>query len=150
LLKNIFPHSLSKGFTILELMAVLAIIGLLMTVAVPSVQRYIQRAQFTSVIQATGPYKTAVGLCALQNDLSACGEAGKNGIPEAFQASDTNKGYVAAVTVEPNGVITASSRIKIGETAVVYKLIPVIDTEGTLTWQVDGTAQNSCVRHRLC
>jgi type IV pilus assembly protein PilA len=49
-----------QGFTLIELMIVVAIIGILASVAVPSYNRYIMKAKFTEVIMSTTPYKRAV------------------------------------------------------------------------------------------
>lgn len=53
-----------SGFTLIELMIVVAIIGILAAVALPAYQDYTNRAKFSEVISAVAPIKTAVSLCA--------------------------------------------------------------------------------------
>lgn len=52
-----------QGFTLIELMIVVAIVAILASVGMPAYQKYTQRAQFSEVIAATGPAKTAVEIC---------------------------------------------------------------------------------------
>ncbi|HMY62402.1 MAG TPA: prepilin-type N-terminal cleavage/methylation domain-containing protein, partial [Nitrosomonas sp.] len=56
-------QQMQKGFTLIELMIVVAIIGILAAVAVPAYQNYTIKSRFTEVINATAPFKTAVELC---------------------------------------------------------------------------------------
>ncbi|WP_275421347.1 pilin [Snodgrassella gandavensis] len=57
--------SLQKGFTLIELMIVIAIIGILAAIAVPQYQNYMGRAQVTRVMAEAGAVKTNVETCLL-------------------------------------------------------------------------------------
>ncbi|MGF1859282.1 pilin [Photobacterium profundum] len=72
---------MQKGFTLIELMIVVAIIGILSAFAVPAYQNYTMKAHASEMLSAASAMKTAVGLCALDGaDLAVC-DSSSNGIP---------------------------------------------------------------------
>ncbi len=126
----------SYGFSLIELMVVVAIIGVLSVIAIPSYKSYIQRARFSEVIAATQPFKLAIAL-ALQLGLSPEELSnGRAGIPAAFQSTKN----VASITVD-HGVISATATEIAG--GADYILTP---SEDGSTWSLSG----SCVQKGLC
>jgi type IV pilus assembly protein PilA len=135
-----------KGFSLIELMIVVAIIGILAAIAIPSYQNYTHRAKFTEVIQATLPFKLAVEVCAREaNDLANCIN-GENGIPPAIDNADTVKSYLKSLNVT-KGIITADSQ-HIGSKNYNYILTPTIDSTGQIRWTKD--AKSTCVIDGIC
>ncbi|HEZ5453253.1 TPA: pilin [Neisseria meningitidis] len=95
-------NTLQKGFTLIELMIVIAIVGILAAVALPAYQDYTARAQVSEAILLAEGQKSAVTEYYLNH-----GTWPKNNTSAGVASSSTIKGkYVQSVTVA-NGVITA-------------------------------------------
>ncbi len=93
-----------QGFTLVELMVVIAIIATLSAIGIPGYQRYLDRAAMTDMLHMLAPYKSAVELCALQHGgLTEC-RAGQSGIPDGLSSR-----YVDRVEVR-EGIISLSGR----------------------------------------
>ena len=143
-MKNLqqMKKSVQKGFTLIELMIVVAIIGILAAVALPAYQDYTKKAKFAEIVSMVGAARTAVDLCfQTEGALTNCA-AGYRGIP----ATVTTGTYANLDTMTIiAGVVTATS------TASTDSANMIATPTGTpLSWAVTSTTTPSCLTNGWC
>jgi prepilin-type N-terminal cleavage/methylation domain-containing protein len=120
-----------QGFTLIELMIVVAIIGILAAVAIPAYQDYTFKSKFSEVVSVGSAYQTAVAACAQElGTVTGC-DTSTYGIP-ATQATT----HVKSVAVK-DGTITITPTATTSESSTLI-LIPTLGV-GALTWAKTGS-----------
>ena len=125
-----------KGFTLIELMIVVAIIGILAAIAIPAYQDYTIRAKVTEGIGLADAAKTAVSEAYQSADLAGVAALGLGWI-------STPTKYVNGVTIGGTGVVTVTySNVVPQINGQTLKLTPYINVAGVPTLLAAGLSGN--------
>jgi type IV pilus assembly protein PilA len=143
-------RQLQSGFTLIELMIVVAIIGILASIAIPQYQDYVTRSRWSDTYFAVGSLKAAVGECAQNNNVTI------NGVCDSMAALQTGGFWSGAAPVTKYGAavsidattgaidIDGTGSNILGGCRVTLTPVPV---QGNIQW-VPSNVTASCTRSK--
>ncbi|PHM31129.1 prepilin peptidase-dependent pilin [Xenorhabdus innexi] len=128
-----------QGFTLMEVMVVMAIVSILGAIGIPSYQGYIQKAALTDMLQSIVSYKSGIDICHFEaGDYKGC-SSGNTSIP-----SRHNSRYINTITVK-EGEINVIGNQNLSGLSVSLK--PAQDPKTGMTqWQVMCNAENESLK----
>ncbi|WP_445426107.1 pilin [Alishewanella sp. HL-SH06] len=134
-----------QGFTLIELMIVVAIIGILAAIALPQYQTYTKKARFAEVVLAAQSVKSAIDVCYQTRGagvLTACDTAEEIGANLTGAAAGGN---VASVAITATTAVITATGDATTVNGATFTLTPA-ETNGSLTWTQGGT----CIAAGIC
>jgi len=133
--------ALQKGFTLIELMIVVAIIGILAAVAIPAYQDYTVRAKIQEAVNLSNPHRTALGIACSEGALITA-----NHVTDLGLADPTSYSGKYTTSIEAYGDTTTSGTVvltmkQIGNAVNAGQTITYTGTcgPGGMTWGVTGS-----------
>lgn len=134
-----------QGFTLIELMIVIAILGILVALALPAYQTYFGRSKFSEVVAAVSAVRKSVDACYQVKggaDLSNCNSFAEIGVNSA-----TSSPVTASIQLEADGSVVGTAITGNSLNGETFVLTPTVNA-GSLVWQVNSNS--TCIAAGIC
>ena len=145
-------NKVQQGFTLIELMIVIAIIGILASVALPAYSNYTNKAAFSEIVLATSAVKANVEVCSQRATTTQANFGGNclatvvgNGV-SVVGTSGRLTGIAVGSTAATNIVLTATGDANFTPPSPIYIVTGTRQATGQVLWAATG----DCFTNNLC
>ena len=133
--------AIQKGFTLIELMIVVAIIGILAAVAIPAYQDYTVRAKVQEAVNLSNPHRTALGIACSEGALSGAVQTTDLGLATS---TEYNAKYTTTIAAQGDSVTAGTVLLTLKQIGSAINAGQTITysgdcTPGGMLWSVTGS-----------
>lgn len=135
---------IQQGFTLIELMIVVAIIGILAAVALPAYQDYTKRAKISEIVLAASACRVVV------TEVYQSAESSPGANSWGCEASSSTSKYVASIETDDDGVITVTATSAFNDAAIDGKKIQLVPYHDDTTTMASASHMGNAVFKWVC